>query len=101
MKTTRCLAALILTCLSLLIAACSTPPDILLDSDVIPTGSRIVFWVNHDEDGWIESNLHIAYLPRPMTGAEARRWAVGVGARDAACFTKRPNVGWMACAAEH
>lgn len=64
-------------------AGCSTPPSFLADSDVIPVGSRIEFWVDHDEHGWVASNIHIAYLPRPMTGAEARQWAEGVGRRDA------------------
>ncbi len=64
-------------------------PGLLLDQDVIPVGSRIEFWIYTDADGlksdddaWHRSNIHIAYLPRPMTGAEARRWAEGVGLRD-------------------
>jgi len=69
--------------LALLVSCSSHPPHVLVDSDVIPVGSRVNFWVNHDKDGWKESNIHIAYLPRPMTGAEARRWAEGVGGRDA------------------
>jgi len=75
-------AALLFSCLALLVA-CSHAPQLLGDSDVIPVGSRVTFWVNHDDDGWLESNIHIDYLPRPMSGAEARRWAEGVGARDA------------------
>ncbi|MEN3940322.1 hypothetical protein WJU23_03435 [Prosthecobacter sp. SYSU 5D2] len=67
----------------LLLGACTTPPAFLADSDVIPVGSRIEFWVDHDDFGWHNSNIHIAYLPRPMTGAEARQWAEGVGNRDA------------------
>ncbi|WP_146849695.1 hypothetical protein [Brevifollis gellanilyticus] len=68
----------------LLLTACNTahPPHVMVDSDVIPVGSRVNFWVNHDDEGWKESNIHIAYLPRPMTGAEARRWAEGAGTRD-------------------
>lgn len=73
-----------LALLVLLLAACaSRQPLLLVDSDVIPVGSRVAFWVNHDDHGWKESNIHIACLPRAMTGAEARRWAEGVGARDA------------------
>ena len=67
----------------LLLPACSTPPSFLADSDIIPVGSRIEFWVDHDDHGWVNSNIHIAYLPRIMTGAEARHWAEGVGTRDA------------------
>ncbi|TDU71444.1 hypothetical protein EI77_02568 [Prosthecobacter fusiformis] len=67
----------------LILPACSTPPSFLGDSDIIPVGSRIEFWVDHDDHGWVASNIHIAYLPRVMTGAEARRWAEGVGQRDA------------------
>lgn len=62
---------------------CSTPPAFLANDDLIPVGSRIEFWVDHDDHGWVKSNIHIAYLPRVMTGAEARRWAEGVGDRDA------------------
>jgi hypothetical protein len=67
----------------LLLGACATPPSFLSDTDVIPVGSRIEFWVDHDDQGWRNSNLHIAFLPREMTGAEARRWAEGIGSRDA------------------
>lgn len=67
----------------LLLASCSTPPAFLANEDIIPVGSRIEFWVDHDDRGWVNSNIHIAYLPRVMTGAEARRWAEGVGNRDA------------------
>lgn len=63
--------------------ACSTPPSFLADEDIIPVGSRIEFWVDHDDHSWVKSNIHIAYLPRAMTGAEARLWAEGVGNRDA------------------
>lgn len=71
-------------CALWLLASCSTPaPGFLADEDIIPVGSRIEFWVDHDDHGWTESNIHIAYLPRVMTGAEARRWAEGVGNRDA------------------
>lgn len=65
------------------LVACATPPEFMGDSDIIPVGSRIEFWVDHDDHGWVNSNIHIAYLPRVMTGAEARRWAEGVGTRDA------------------
>lgn len=71
-------------CLLWLLASCATPaPAFLGNEDVIPVGSRIEFWVDHDDHGWVESNIHIAYLPRAMTGGEARRWAEGVGNRDA------------------
>lgn len=70
--------------IGLLLTACKTAaPEFLGDHDVIPVGSRIEFWVDHDEYGWMASNIHIGSLPRPMTGAEARRWAEGVGNRDA------------------
>ena len=61
----------------------------LNDHDVIPVGSRVEFYIWHDHPakpkkaGWRESNIHIASLPRPMTGEEARHWAEGVGVRDA------------------
>lgn len=65
-------------------------PGLLLDRDVIPVGSKVEFWIYTDADGeddeedeWHKSNIHIAKLPRPMTGAEARIWAAGVGERDA------------------
>jgi hypothetical protein len=74
---------LLCLCAVLVLAACTTPPAYLSDSDVIPIGSRLNFWVDHDKHGWIESNIHIAYLPRIMTGGEARRWAEAVGQRDA------------------
>lgn len=71
-------------CALMLLAACSTPPQgFLADDDTIPVGSRIEFWVDHDDKGWRASNIHISHLPRIMTGAEARRWAEGVGTRDA------------------
>jgi len=81
--------------LLLLLAAvsCQTGKDqlgLLLDHDVIPVGSTVEFWIytdadgeEGDDDGWQKSNIHILNLPRPMTGAEARRWAEGVGQRDA------------------
>ncbi len=81
--------------LFLLLAAVSCqsgkePPGLLLDRDAIPVGSRVEFWIytdadgeHDDEDAWHKSNIHIAQLPRPMTGAEARIWAAGVGERDA------------------
>ncbi len=66
------------------------PPGLLMDHDVIPVGSTVEFWIyadsdgeKDDGDGWQKSNIHIRNLPRPMTGAEARRWAEGVGQRDA------------------
>lgn len=70
-------------CAVLLLAACAAIPVYLSETDEIPVGSRIDFWVDHDKRGWLESNIHIAYLPRVMTGAEARRWAESVGQRDA------------------
>lgn len=74
-----CVALLLLISLS----ACRSPLSVLEDSETIPVGSRVEFWVFHDEGGWVKSNIHIAKLQRPMTGAEARRWAEGVGQRDA------------------
>ena len=66
------------------LAACSTPEPLpLADEDVIPTGSRLDFWVFHDDFGWRKSNVFVTMLPRPMTGLEARQWAEGAGARDA------------------
>lgn len=74
----------------LLLAACQTPaPEFLGDNDVIPVGSRIEFWVDHDDHGWVASNIFIGSLPRPMTGAEARRWAEGTGNRDAGLLWTR------------
>lgn len=73
---------LLALCCMLCMASCATPPAALEDDDLIPVGSRINFWVYHDEHGWRESNIHIAALPRVMTGGEARRWAEGVGNRD-------------------
>lgn len=78
-----CLLLALAACL-LVLTACQTPkPEFLGDHDFIPVGSRIEFWVDHDELGWMASNIFIGSLPRPMTGAEARRWAEGVGNRDA------------------
>jgi len=82
-STSSAIRLLLALCTLLTLAACSTPPSFLADSDIIPVGSRIEFWVDHDDHGWVNSNIHIAYLPRVMTGAEARRWAEGVGNRDA------------------
>lgn len=56
---------------------------LLRDDDTLPVGSRVEFWVYHDDQGWVESNIHIAWLPRPMSGYETRLWADGVGKRDA------------------
>lgn len=76
----RC-SAFLLTA-ALLLAACQGPAY-LGDDQIIPVGSRVEFWVDHDDDGWVQSNIHITCVPRPMTGAEARRWAEGVSNRDA------------------
>lgn len=65
------------------LSACRSSLPVLQDDESIPVGSRVEFWVFHDEGGWQKSNIHIAKLQRPMTGAEARRWAEGVGHRDA------------------
>lgn len=73
---------LLAACAVLFLAACATPAY-LADADEIPVGSRVDFWVDHDQHGWVESNIHIAHLPRTMTGAEARQWAESVGLRDA------------------
>lgn len=77
--------SLALTCLLVLLAACASQkplPEHLDDSDVIPPGSRLNFWVFHDDDGWKESDIFVGNLPRQMTGQEARLWAEGVGNRD-------------------
>ncbi|MEZ5386758.1 MAG: hypothetical protein R3F13_14695 [Prosthecobacter sp.] len=66
----------------LMLTACSQPAY-LGDYEDIPVGSRVEFWVDHDDHGWVASNIHIACLPRPMSGAEARCWAEGVADRDA------------------
>lgn len=82
--TTFTVRLLLGLCAALLLAACAaTPPVYLEETDEIPVGSRVDFWVDHDERGWVESNIHITCLPRPMNGAEARRWAESVGQRDA------------------
>lgn len=73
----------ILLLLVISLSACRSPLPVLQDTENIPVGSRVEFWVFHDEGGWVKSNIHIAKLQRPMTGAEARRWAEGVGQRDA------------------
>lgn len=69
----------------LTMASCTTSsaPDFLADEDIISTGSKVEFWVDHDEHGWVASNVFIDCLPRPMSGAEARRWAESAGDRDA------------------
>jgi hypothetical protein len=88
------MARLFLILLLISAVSCQVPmrPDaagFLRDNDFIPLGSKIEFWIYTDadgqpdkEDGWQKSNIHIRRLPRPMTGAEARRWAEGVGQRD-------------------
>lgn len=50
---------------------------------MLPVGSRVVFWIYHDDFEWVESNIHIACLPRPMSGYEVALWADGVAKRDA------------------
>ncbi len=82
-KTSPTRQLLLALCALFMLGACATPPSFLGDADIIPVGSRIEFWVDHDDHGWVNSNIHIAYLPRVMTGAEARQWAEGVGDRDA------------------
>lgn len=67
---------------ALFLLSCAAPPY-LYDDEVLPVGSALEFWVYHDNVGWVESNIHIAHLPREMTGLEARRWAAAVGDRDA------------------
>lgn len=80
----------LLILLACLLSACHTPlPLPLGDYDVIPTGSKVEFWVDHDTGGWRKSNIFIAMLPRPMTGLEARRWAEGTGSRDAGLLWTR------------
>lgn len=74
---------LILLC-AVMLAGCSTPPPVYLnDDDVLPVASSVHFWVRHDKNGWVQSNIHITRLPREMTGKEVRLWAEGVGRRDA------------------
>ncbi|HYF37528.1 MAG TPA: hypothetical protein VD994_19660 [Prosthecobacter sp.] len=65
------------------LAACATKPVYLGDADVVPTGSRLDFWIYHDSVGWYKSNVYVAMLPRPMIGLEARQWAESAGTRDA------------------
>lgn len=72
-----------LAMLLLLAASCARRPTYLNDNTLVPPGSSISFWVLHDKDGWVESNIHIVSLPRMMSGAELRLWAEGVGKRDA------------------
>ncbi|MGV3660970.1 MAG: hypothetical protein ACO1TE_12345 [Prosthecobacter sp.] len=74
---------LILLGLVLLLAGCATPPTYLNDDTIVPPGSRVSFWVLHDEHAWRESKLHIITTPRRMTGAELRMWAEGAGKHDA------------------
>lgn len=64
-------------------ASCARRPTYLNDTAMVPPGSRLAFWVLHDEHGWVESNIHVTSLPRAMSGAELRLWADGVGRRDA------------------
>lgn len=68
---------------AMMLAGCATPPAYLNDDDVLPVASGVHFWVYHDKHGWVQSNIHIAALPREMTGREVRLWAEGVGKRDA------------------
>jgi hypothetical protein len=82
-------AWLILAAIFSVLPACSAPPGYLDDADAISVGSRVEFWVDDDDHGWVRSNIHIACLPRPMTGAEARRWAEGVGNRDSGAHWTR------------
>ena len=82
MKLPLCLS-LAAACLLMLLSSCAQKPLPLSDYEVIPTGSKVEFWVRHDSEGWRKSNIHIAMLPRPMTGLEARHWAEGTGSRDA------------------
>ncbi len=72
----------ILLCAMMTLSSCARTA-LLRDDDMLPEGSRVEFWVYHDDQGWIESNIHIAWLPRPMSGYETRLWADGVGRRDA------------------
>lgn len=82
--------SILLLAACLLLAGCKTPPPLpLADYDVIATGSKVEFWVDHDKDGWRKSNIHIEMLPRPMTGREARHWAEGTGSRDAGLLWTR------------
>ena len=73
----------LLACMVCLMMMGCQSSAVLRDDDALPVGSRVEFWVYHDDLEWVESNIHIAYLPRPMTGLEARLWADGVGKRDA------------------
>lgn len=66
-----------------LLAGCATAPAYLNDNTIVPPGSRVSFWVLHDEHDWVESKIHITTTPRMMTGAELRLWAEGVGKHDA------------------
>lgn len=62
--------------------ACHTPA-FLSDDEVLPVGTTLEFWVDHDDGGWQKSNIHVLMLPREMTGREARLWAEGASGRDA------------------
>ncbi|WP_395747856.1 hypothetical protein [Prosthecobacter sp.] len=74
---------LLLLC-AMVLAGCSTPkPAYLNDDDVLPVGTSVHFWIDHDKHGWVQSNIYIKMLPREMTGREVRMWAEGVGKRDA------------------
>jgi len=74
---------LLLILCAFVLASCATPPAYLTDGDVLPVGTSVHFWVYHDKNGWVQSNIHITCLPREMTGKEVRLWAEGVGRRDA------------------
>jgi len=74
---------LTLLSLVLLLAGCASKPSYLNDDTLVPPGSRVSFWVRHDEHDWVESKLHIITTPRVMTGAELRMWAEGAGNHDA------------------
>jgi hypothetical protein len=74
---------ILLTAVVAMLGACAQKPLYLGDGDIIPAGSKLEFWVDHDEHGWHKSNVYVAMLPRAMTGLEARHWAEGAGDRDA------------------
>lgn len=73
----------LLLCVMLALAGCATAPGYLNDDTIVPPGSSLSFWVQHDKHGWVESKAHIITTPRRMTGAELRMWAEGVGKHDA------------------
>lgn len=68
---------------ALLLVGCAPKVEYLNDATLVPPGSRVAFWVRHDDHDWVESNIHIVNLPRTMSGAELRKWAEGTGMRDA------------------